>query len=481
MRNILYILLAVGLPLPASAHSFGVVYTLPVPFWLYAWASAATLVLSFIVVGLFATRTPPAHAPVSADFRHALPPALVVLLQALSLLALVMCVLTGLFGTRNPYGNLNMTFFWIVFVLGYAYLTALIGDLYALINPWRTLARGVGLLWRGFERGRFRYPARAAYWPAVLLYGLFIWVELFGGSAPAHLAHVLLIYTGINLLGVLLFGSRDWFEHGELFAVFLRLIGRMAPVEFAHESGGEPSARFRLRRPLSGLLAGEARHASLLVFILFMLAATAYDGLHETRTWFDWFWTQIYPAFLTPWVGSNPLAAYPLLAQWYGGWQLAWLWLSPLVYLLAYLLGILGVWMAGGGAPLRVLALRYAYSLLPIVLVYHVTHYYTLLQTQGIKFFSLISDPFGRGQDWFGTARWFLRANIPDVAVVWHVQVVLIVLGHIASVYIAHLEALRLCGNPRRAALSQLPMLALMVLFTVGGLWILSQPMKAGG
>ncbi|MEL0028319.1 MAG: hypothetical protein VW625_06610, partial [Perlucidibaca sp.] len=40
----------------AQAHSFGKVYTLPVPFWLYAWAGMATLLLSFLITGWFLTR-----------------------------------------------------------------------------------------------------------------------------------------------------------------------------------------------------------------------------------------------------------------------------------------------------------------------------------------------------------------------------------------------------------------------------------------
>jgi hypothetical protein len=52
--------------------------------------------------------------------------------------------------------------------------------------------------------------------------------------------------------------------------------------------------------------------------------------------------------------------------------------------------------------------------------------------------------------------------------------------GHIISVYVAHLEALRLFPTNRKAALSQIPILFLMVLFTTVGLWILSLPIATG-
>ncbi|MGH3144411.1 MAG: hypothetical protein ACRDTR_01270 [Rubrobacter sp.] len=44
------------------------------------------------------------------------------------------------------------------------------------------------------------------------------------------------------------------------------------------------------------------------------------------------------------------------------------------------------------------------------------------------------------------------------------------------AVYLAHLISLRLLDDPKRALLSQLPMLVLMVLYTVSSLWILAQP-----
>ena len=67
-----------------------------------------------------------------------------------------------------------------------------------------------------------------------------------------------------------------------------------------------------------------------------------------------------------------------------------------------------------------------------------------------------------------------------DVELIWHTQVALILLGHIVGVYLAHVEALRSFSTPRRAALSQLPMLALMMVFTNFGLWILSMPLAGG-
>ena len=192
------------------------------------------------------------------------------------------------------------------------------------------------------------------------------------------------------------------------------------------------------------------------------------------------FWTDFY-ALVKPWVGAQPALAYPRLSEIYRVWQSLALLLSPFLYLALYLACLwLSRALAGSRLPLNELALRFAYSLLPIALVYHLTHYYTLLMTQGVKIVPMLSDPFGWRWNLFGTAGWLRSAVIPDMGQVWHTQVGLIVFGHIVSVVIAHLEALRVFPGRRQALLSQLPMLLLMVLFTAAGLWILAQPIQTG-
>lgn len=456
----------------AHAHGFGALYNLPVPLWLYGWGAAATLILSFLIAAVLMRA--PATAP-QAPRHVVLPPVpggqiLLMAARVAAVLILLLCLATAFFGHRDPLRNFSMTFFWIVFLLLFTYFAALIGNLYGALNPWRTLVRGLDARIQGFAQGRHEYPAWLGHWPALALYMGFIWFELFGTGRPLPLAWFLSGYTLLNLVAVWLIGARAWFRYGEFFAVFFRLVALMAPLAWR-------DGRLILRWPCAGLLEQRPEHLSSVCFALAMLATTAFDGLKVTQWWVALFWSDP-TGWLTQWAGIRPTQAIALVRPWFDAWETLWLLAAPFLYLGTYLLTIrLAKWLTGTPRSTRELALDFGYTLLPIAVVYHATHYFTLLLNHGLKIISLASDPFGRNWNLFGTAFKFRAPILPDMAWVWHSQVALILLGHIISVWIAHRIALRVFGNRRAALLSQLPMLALMIAFTIAGLWILAQPL----
>ena len=57
---------------------------------------------------------------------------------------------------------------------------------------------------------------------------------------------------------------------------------------------------------------------------------------------------------------------------------------------------------------------------------------------------------------------------------------ILIVIGHVIAVWLGHLRAGERFSSARRVLLSQYPMLALMVAYTMTSLWILAQPITSG-
>ena len=343
------------------------------------------------------------------------------------------------------------------------------------------LARILSITRRYFYLYKGSWPRilELAYWPALAFYMAFIWIELFVFNRPSTLAWMLSVYTLINLAGVFLVGSAAWFRYCEFLGVFLGLIARMAPLAYEPSKDGEPS-RLRLRAPYVGLLESRAENFSLLLFVLFMLSSTAFDGLHATAAWFKLFWADPYHV-LTPLLGTRPIMVYAIVRPYYVALESACLLLSPLLYCGVYLLFVaMAKWITRSRLGLMALALHFALSLLPIALVYNITHYYTLILTQGVKIVSLLSDPFGWGWNLFGTAERFRAPFLPAMGLVWHTQVGLILFGHIVSVWLAHLEALRVFPSRAQAVLSQIPMLLLMVAFTAVGLWILAQPITGG-
>ncbi|WP_209305346.1 hypothetical protein [Blastococcus sp. CT_GayMR20] len=109
---------------------------------------------------------------------------------------------------------------------------------------------------------------------------------------------------------------------------------------------------------------------------------------------------------------------------------------------------------------------------MPIALGYTVAHYFSLLVLDGQTTWILVSNPFGlAGVDLFGTFgnRVDLTAVSSDAIAL--VQVGAVVVGHVLGVTLAHERALL---SARRARASdQLPLVLVMVLFTVGGLGLL--------
>jgi hypothetical protein len=169
------------------------------------------------------------------------------------------------------------------------------------------------------------------------------------------------------------------------------------------------------------------------------------------------------------------------MERWYETFQHAGLVLAPFFYLGIYLLILQMAKLATRTAiPLRTLALALSLTILPIAFVYNLAHYFTLILVRTPVLPYLLTDPFGF--EWN-------PLNLPhlgdppvlNMAMVWHVEVALILVGHVLSVWLAHRVALRLFPSRRDAIISQVPMLALMMAYTILGLWVISLPFALTG
>jgi hypothetical protein len=142
--------------------------------------------------------------------------------------------------------------------------------------------------------------------------------------------------------------------------------------------------------------------------------------------------------------------------------------LLAVIALLGLLLVVCARWLPGGPG-------RFAAALIPIAGVYFIAHYAAYVLVLGQQAIALISDPFDRGWNLFGTSGYEIHELVTP-AMVWYGQVALIIYGHAVAVLAAH----RL-GRERaetRNVTRELPAVLLAVAYTFVGLWVLAQQIK---
>jgi hypothetical protein len=367
----------------------------------------------------------------------------------------------ALFGTEVELRNFTPTFVYVIFWLGLPLLSVTLGDVWRLLSPWRAIADGI--VW-ALERGGheaqplYSYPARLGRYPAALALFAFVALELAHPrpAAPRTLAIAISLYTYWALAGMAVYGREAWTRGGEGFAVMFHLLSRIAP--FAVRDG-----RLVVRWPFTGL-GGPDRVPGTLLFIAVMLGSTSFDGFSRTSNWQDLL-AEVRERLL-----GESLRVIDLATM---GVNL--LGLAALIgaVVLAYLVAVEAARRLVR-AP-RSLLPDFVLSLVPIAFGYLVAHYFSLFVLQGQFIFFLASDPLGRGWDLFGTAGFVPDLTLLSPNLIWYVQVGALVVGHVAGLAVAHDRAVALFEDRGDALRSQYPMLALMVFFTVGGLWVLSQ------
>ena len=423
-------------------------------------------------------------------------------LKALSVALFVLVVATAFFGTSKPIENLAPTFVWIGWWVGLGYAVALLGNLWALINPWKIVYEWVekllGLDAGGSDPGADRYPADWELWPAAVLFLIFAWLEnvYSDSSIPLNLGMLVLLYSIVTWAGMLAFGKHRWLARGEAFTVLFGLFSRFSPTEarvadraFCGECSldcgsaegdcvdcyqcFEPAVaagQGELNvRPYAVGLAGPVRMTTAAgAFVIIALASVTFDGLTATEIW-----TTVVTESYGTVTGAFGSSALEII-------NTAGLVLLPLLFVGVYLPVVTGIRLLSRDRSANLdVAKAFVLSLVPIALAYNLAHFISLLAIQGQNLIPLASDPFGVGWDLFGTLDYRIDNDVVGPQLVWFVSVAAIVVGHIVSVYIAHVIAVRRTPDRSLALKGQYPMLALMVFYTVTSLWIIAQPIAS--
>jgi hypothetical protein len=432
-----------------SAHGLGGAKDLPIPSELAIAGAVAALVISFTVLAVawreprYDAATSGRPAPEWLD-RFVSSRALAVVARVLGMAFFLYVAAAAVFGKDSLINPFLGTFYVLLWV-GIVPASLLLGPVFRAVSPARTISMLFARI-SGVPEGEglYTYPARLGYWPAALGLFTFVWLELVYPHStdlgPVRLWAA--AYLGIMFIGSALFGT-TFLARADPFEVYSSLVAKLSVW-------GRRDGVLVLRSPLANLDTVVPR-PGLVAVVGVLFGSTAFDSFRESTAWL-----KLVQSLSTSRIGPDTLALI--------GFSVG----VALVLTLAT--------MATGVSddiPRRALPNLFAHSVVPIIVGYVVAHYLTYFVEYGQQTVIQLSDPFSRGDDYLGTAdlqvSYWLSSHPTFLAVT---KVLAVALGHVVGVVAAHDRAVKLL--PRRHQLTgQLPLLAAMVGFTVGGLYLL--------
>src|SRR5829696_9148927 len=119
---------------PAFAHGLVGRSDLPIPQWLFAWAAAIVLVVSFLALASLWPRPTLEHARTWPVLR--IPVGAEVLCGLVGVGLFAGLVYAGLAGRHSPTENPLPTFVFVVFWVGLVPASVVLGDVFRAFNPW---------------------------------------------------------------------------------------------------------------------------------------------------------------------------------------------------------------------------------------------------------------------------------------------------------------------------------------------------------
>jgi hypothetical protein len=440
---------------------------LPVPSIAFYWAAAIVLVVSFVGLAV-AWRRPLLGAILERRARSVtLGRTAVGLLAAgrvasVAMLALVLA--TALLGTEDLNANFAPIWVFVAWWIGIAVLSATVGDAWRAMHPVATVAH-----WFAMPRRTGRLARDVGMWVAFAALLAFTWLELVYPTAAdvRLLAWLVAGWFVATLIAMRFWGIDEVLDRVEPFATYTRVLGGLG------RWGLRGDGTLERRPPVLGVLR-LGPMPGLAAFVGLLLGSVSYDGLSRTL----WWKRQVADgAVRLGTSGISPRDAQLVLGT------------AGLLGMVAAAITAFVVFshLAGvvGRLPRRSrfggVATAFAPSLVPIAFAYVVAHYFSYFWFQSQQLIRLASDPFGAGWDLLGTAGFQVDYTTLSAEAIWIVQVASIVIGHVVALVLAHDRALEIeAEHPSaRGVRSQWPMLALMVLFTLGGLYFLSEGLNA--
>ncbi|CAN5752829.1 hypothetical protein BH23ACT1_BH23ACT1_15380 [soil metagenome] len=430
------------------AHGIGGRSDLPLPLWMFAYGAGTALLISFVALRVLwprprldaAAEGRPAPGWTTTATGVAGPAG-----RVAGVVVFTVVLAAAAFGSSSTAANLAPVAVYVLFWVGLALVSAVVGDVWRVLSPWDTLA-AVAARWRGrHQEEPVQALEGATHWPAAAGLFAFVWLELcyHEPASPRVLALALSAYAVAMLAGAARWG-RAWLRTGDGFGVWFGLLATMAPL-YRDDDG-----RLRGRVPFSGLASVTPRAGTAAV-VLVVLGSTAFDGVTRSSWWADL-------------VGSRSGWAATIVAT------IGLVWVIGIVALV--FTGAMRLAARLTDREPGSLVAPFLHSLVPIALAYTVAHYFSLFVFEGQQAIALVSDPFGLGWNLFGTIDRGIDFRALSTTTIAYVQAGAIVIGHVVGVVVAHDRAVSMFDRVA-ANRSQEPLRAVMVTYTVGGLALL--------
>lgn len=435
-------------------------------------------------------------------------------------LAFVLVIAAGLFGNPDPSRNIAPVLTWNIWWMGLIFFAFFAGEIWCTVCPWMAIPD-----WAFRVASKFRTIGLNKPWPkgwktlypAVALFGIVTWLELayeapYRPDLTAWMALGMVAAAGASLLvfekkafcrwlcpvgrvtgqygttGMLEIRRRDTAVcHGCQTKDCLHGNERGLPCPTSEFMGAmnentyctmctecvkscpHENVVLNVRVPLADLMGPHRRRLEEAWLLLVILGITLFHGLAMIPIWTH---DTIPPAreWAEATLGFDP----GYLAVVTVGMLLA---VGALTAL--YALFCAGVRWASGtvGYRFKDFFVAHAYDILPLALSYHLAHNALHFFYEGSKLVRLASDPFGWGWNLFGTADWPLTMLIP-IEILWVAQVVLVLAGQVAAVFITRRTLFRMLGNRRQAQRAFVVAALMLMAISFLSLWLLNQPME---
>lgn len=459
------IVAAVLTPTVAIAHGVQGRADTPIPLEAFFLVAAAVLVVSFVGLAFGWSK------PKLANYRWrrapraieavALSPTTLWIFRILTLAIFLLVFAAAAVGSTSLGSNIAPLVIFVVWWIGLVPITAIFGNVWREINPWITVAAMFRFTKTSSKRA---LPKWLGVWPSAGIILIFAWLELVypTPAEPRLIAVILASYSILTLWGMKRYGTDVWLDSSEGFSVYTGLLALLSPVEVRNGQLGfrlpfVAATRMKIQPGAVGLIA-------------VLIATVTYDGLSTSPFWKV---RDVAASERLIDLGLNDFQAGVLIGTF-----------GLLGSLIAFVVAFeFFSWISGRLAnwtftSVGRVASAFAHSLIPIALAYFVAHYFTLFVFQSQDLIRLASDPLGLGMNLFGTADSRIDFQLVSAEVIWAVQVISIVIGHVVGLAFAHDRALEVGRSHKEALRSQSPMLILMVLLSVAGLWSLSAGMS---